>query len=61
MKGSLNLGKILEALYSAQAILNPISGFMLKTSPGSKRDRHAEKAREDIRRAITIIKKELNQ
>ncbi len=42
--------KILEALQSAQAALNPLSGFLRKGSP--KTERHLEATRNKIRSAI---------
>ncbi len=45
--------EILEALRSAQAALNPLSGFLRRRSP--KAERHLEATRDKIRSAINLL------
>ena len=59
MTNSIDLDKTLEALNSAQGILNPVSGFLLKRT--SKRASHVEKVRAELRVAIAEVETELRR
>jgi hypothetical protein len=48
---------VLEALYKAQATLNPMSGFLKKGTP--KHRKYIEEVRDDIRAAIKAHKSDM--